>query len=70
MILSRNLGIPAICSAAQKNEILISQSTFNQLKDRNLPLEKIPPVIVKGRAEPLQLYRIHWQEVQSTVLSF
>ena len=59
-----------ICSAAQKNEILISQSTFNQLKDRNLPLEKIPPVIVKGKAEPLQLYRIHWQEVQSTVLSF
>lgn len=59
-----------ICSAAQRNEILISQSTFDQLKDRNLPLEKIPPVIVKGKAEPLQLYRIHWQEVQSTVLSF
>ncbi|MBD2485235.1 GAF domain-containing protein [Planktothrix sp. FACHB-1365] len=59
-----------ICSAAQKNEILISQSTFDQLKDRSIPLEKIPPVIVKGKAEPLQLYRIHWQEVQSTVLSF
>ncbi len=59
-----------ICSAAQKNEILISQSTFDQLKDHSLPLEKIPPVIVKGKVEPLQLYRIHWQEVQSTALSF
>ncbi len=59
-----------ICSAAQKNEILISQSTFDQLKDRSLPLEKIPPVLVKGKTEPLQLYRLHWQEVQSTVLSF
>ena len=59
-----------ICSAANKNEILISQSTFDQLKDRSLPLETIPPVIVKGKTEPLQLYRLHWQEVQSTALSF
>ncbi|VXD11509.1 adenylate/guanylate cyclase domain-containing protein [Planktothrix paucivesiculata] len=59
-----------ICSAANRNEILISQSTLDQLKDRSLPLEKIPPVIVKGKTEPLQLYRLHWQEVQSTALSF
>lgn len=58
-----------ICSAAKGNEILIAQSTFDKLGDRSIPLEKLPPIIVKGKEEPLQLYRVNWQEVPSTVMS-
>lgn len=53
-----------ICSAANAGEILISQSTFDKLSDRTLPIEKIPPVLVKGKDRPLQLYRLHWERVK------
>jgi adenylate cyclase len=56
-----------ICSAAAADEILISQSTFDKLRDRTLPLEQLPPVSVKGKNEPLQLYRLHWERVPSVV---
>ncbi len=53
-----------ICSVAKAGEILISQSTFDKLSSRNIPLEKLPPVQVKGKSQPLQLYRILWQKWQ------
>ena len=56
-----------ICSAAQADEIMIDQSTFSKLKNRSLPLEKVPPTKVKGKKQPLQLYRVHWERVQSVV---
>jgi adenylate cyclase len=46
-----------ICNAAQADEIMIDQSTFSKLKNRSLPLEKVPPTKVKGKKQPLQLYR-------------
>ncbi len=49
-----------ICSAAQEGEILISQSTLDKLKNKTLPLEKMSPVKVKGKDQPLQLYRLRW----------
>ena len=49
-----------ICSAAKEGEILISQSTLNQLNDPSVPVEKIPPVWVKGKDYPLELYRVLW----------
>ncbi len=49
-----------ICSAAQAGEILMSQTTFEQLQEPTLPIEKLSPVWVKGKDEPLQLYRILW----------
>jgi adenylate cyclase len=49
-----------ICSAAKAGEILISQSTLDRLSAGTVPLEKIPPVIVKGKDQPLQLYRVLW----------
>ena len=49
-----------ICSAAKPGEILISQSTLDKLNAGTLPLEKIPPVMVKGKDQPLQLYRVLW----------
>ncbi|NER32901.1 MAG: FHA domain-containing protein [Oscillatoria sp. SIO1A7] len=55
-----------ICSAAEPDEILISQSTFDKLGHLNLPIRKIPPVAVKGKKEPLQLYRVFWQKKYKT----
>lgn len=49
-----------ICSVAKAGEILISQSTFDNLHDPNLRLEKLAPVLVKGKDQPLQLYRLLW----------
>lgn len=49
-----------ICSAAKPGEILISETTFKQLNDENFTVEKIAPVRVKGKDEPLQLYRLLW----------
>ncbi|NER31204.1 MAG: adenylate cyclase, partial [Symploca sp. SIO1C4] len=49
-----------ICSVAKADEILISQSTLDKLQDHTIKTEKIPPVMVKGKDEPLQLYRVLW----------
>lgn len=53
-----------ICSVAQAGEILISQTTFDRLISLNLPFEEIPPVLVKGKTHPLQLYRVPWKELR------
>lgn len=53
-----------ICNVAKAHEIILSRSTYNKLKNRDdLPLEKLPPVRVKGKEKPLQLYRLHWQRI-------
>lgn len=49
-----------ICSVAKAGEILISQSTLDKLRDPNLRFDKMPPVLVKGKDQPLQLYRLLW----------
>lgn len=49
-----------ICSVAKPGEILISETTFQQLDDSSFTFEKIVPVRVKGKDEPLQLYRLLW----------
>ncbi len=54
-----------ICSEAKADEILISQTTKEKLKSQIFPLEKIPPVMVKGKDEPIQLYRLLWQQLPS-----
>lgn len=50
-----------ICSVAKAGEILIAQSTFDRIRDWNLPLEPLAPVLVKGKEQPLQLYRLLWE---------
>jgi adenylate cyclase len=56
-----------ICSEAKGGDILLSQSTASRLEqlDRSLmtdlPLEKLPLMTLKGRSEPTQLFRLHWQ---------
>ncbi|MBE9130048.1 MULTISPECIES: adenylate/guanylate cyclase domain-containing protein [unclassified Coleofasciculus] len=58
-----------ICNVAKANEILISETTFKKLNSQTLSLEKLPPIRVKGKAKPLQLYRVIWEKVQSLSLS-
>ncbi len=53
-----------ICSVAKAGEILLSETTRVQLQGLELPLVALPPVRVKGKAEPLQLYRLDWREVR------
>jgi adenylate cyclase len=53
-----------ICGAAKAGQILISESTFDQIEGLNLPLKKMPPVRVKGKEHPLQLYRVLWGQLK------
>ena len=47
-----------ICSVAGAGEILIAESTRALLTRRGVVLEPVPPVSVKGKAEPLVLHRV------------
>ncbi len=49
-----------ICSAASDGEICIAEATFQRCRERAWPLIKLPPVQVKGKQEPLTLYRVDW----------
>lgn len=55
-----------ICDVAKAGEILIAESTFDKLSDPSIPVEKISPVWVKGKASPLHLYRVLWQQYNAT----
>jgi len=47
-----------LCSAASAGEILISRATYLRVKDY-FRAEELPPVHVKNKAQPLQVYRVH-----------
>jgi len=53
-----------ICSTATAGEILISHATLAQLGSQAPPIEMLPErTALKGKAEPIQLYRVLWQQV-------
>ena len=47
-----------VCTAAAAGEILITESTLALLDRERFQLESLPPVAVKGKAEPLLLHRV------------
>lgn len=47
-----------ICSVAEAGEILIAESTRLLLTRPGIAIEPLPPVAVKGKSEPLALYRV------------
>ena len=47
-----------ICSAAGAGEVLIADSTRALLTRPGIVLDALPPVAVKGKAEPLLLHRV------------
>ena len=58
-----NLGA-RLCSAAGKDEIIISEATYEQVKEE-VVAEKLAPISVKGKANPIAIYRITGLKGQS-----
>ena len=56
-----------VCTAAQEGEVLISDETRRRLRTPRFSLEALPPVTVKGKAEPLHLHRARWAPADETV---
>jgi adenylate cyclase len=56
-----------VCTAAQSGEVLVSEATRRRLKTGRFTLEPLPPVAVKGKAEPLVLHRATWSVADETV---
>ncbi|NOK34964.1 GAF domain-containing protein [Corallococcus exercitus] len=50
-----------ICTAAGAGEVCIAEATLQRCLARPWPLAKLPPVEVKGKQEPLTLYRVDWR---------
>ena len=48
-----------VCSVAGAGEILVTESTRALLDQSRLHLEPLPPVVVKGKIDPLVLHRVH-----------
>ena len=52
-----NLGA-RLCSAAAAGEVIISESTKKLLSGKKNQLTKLEPIIVKGKKNPIQIYRV------------
>jgi len=52
-----------ICTAAKAGEVFISESTLAKISHCNLPIQKLEPIMVKGKEDPLQLYRVCWEDI-------
>jgi adenylate cyclase len=50
-----------LMSGAEGGEVLISQSTAEEIGDA-FSLGKLPPVRLRGRTEPVRVFRVGWQE--------
>lgn len=50
-----------VCSVAGEGEIVVTQATVDRMRQRPFPLVPLPPTLVKGKAEPLVLYRVEWR---------
>jgi adenylate cyclase len=51
-----NLGA-RLCSAAGKDEIIISETTYFSVAD-HIQVEKLEPIAVKGKVKPISIYRV------------
>jgi adenylate cyclase len=51
-----NLGA-RLCSAAGPGEIIISEATYEPIKDQ-IEAEKLEPILVKGKAKPVSIYKV------------
>ena len=51
-----------LCSVAGPGEILIAEKTRTHLRQPPCPLLALPPVSVKGKAEPIDVHRLRWEE--------
>ena len=57
-IIGDNVNLGArLCSVAGKDEIIISQATY-ELAAEHIIAEKLEPISVKGKAKPISIYRV------------
>lgn len=57
-VIGDNVNLAArLCSAAGKNEILISEATYAQVKEY-VAADILEPITVKGKAKPVNIYRV------------
>lgn len=54
-----NLGA-RLCSAAEKHQILISESVFLNL-ERRIPVKELDTIAVKGIEKPVLIYEVDWE---------
>ncbi len=50
-----------LCSNAAAGQILISESTYQQLNGK-IPARRLPPIMVKNKEKPVELYEVPWQD--------
>ncbi len=55
-----------LMSNAAGGQILISQSTADDL-GKSFDLQRLPPLMVKGRTEPVQVFNVSWEEPAAIV---
>lgn len=53
-----------LCSEAKKNEVIISESTYQRVKD-HFTFTQLPPAKVKGKKEPVTIYRVDGKHAAS-----
>jgi len=51
-----------VCSVAAEGEVLLTEATAMRLAASTQAIERLPPVSVKGKMEPLLLHRLRWQQ--------
>jgi adenylate cyclase len=57
-IIGDNVNLGArLCAAASKDEIIISGATYDLIAD-HIEVEKLEPIMVKGKAKPISIYRV------------
>jgi adenylate cyclase len=57
-VIGDNVNLAArLCAAAGGGEIIIAESTYEQIKD-SIKAEKLPPITVKGKTKPVSIYRV------------
>ena len=57
-VIGDNVNLAArLCSAAGKNEIIISETTYESAKGL-IEAVKLEPIMVKGKANPITIYRV------------
>lgn len=50
-----------VSDAAGANEILLSEATLSRLGPETLEIQRVPPLALGGRPEPLPVWRLNWQ---------
>jgi adenylate cyclase len=57
-----------LCANAAGGQILVSEFAFNQLGG-TIPAERLEPIRVKGKTEPVEIYQLLWQKPSAAPVS-